>query len=69
MSGKGLKLRGELVADLNYREEVGAVGEHALPTPDLISAVHSRQDAAGRVLIPRPEAGGASNDAPPAVRS
>ena len=70
MSAKRDKLRRELQADFTFEEELRTLNaEVPTPSEDLISAAQS-PDARleeGRVLIPRPDAGGASNDAPPAV--
>ena len=62
MSAKGLRLASDRRADLDFRL---MVGELMVDGPKVILAEPTQPE--GRVLIPRPDAGGASNDAPPAV--
>lgn len=78
MSARRYRTRSELQADIAYEEELRAIrgGEHRTlnveprtsnSEREEFSAAIPRQEE-GRVLIPRPDAGGARrNDAPPAV--
>ena len=61
--------RSEWQANENYREALREVwGGEPIASGHEISAVpHVTAAEEGRVLIPRPDAGGATNDAPPAV--